>query len=281
MCRLFGHFAFSSQNSADCLDGKEFSILNQSFRRRKHLQKDGWGVAYLETSPARWRLEKSRGAVYRERRRFGRVARRAASKLLLAHIRQASNPRKLLPEKLIRMENVQSFVFGKPLLAHNGTLHIPDEVARTLGDWKKKIRGTNDSEVLFWLFVKSWRGRSSQGSGTRKYKRVFEGMIRHIQKVWRAIPKKERRHSVPHRGLNFLASDGRTLAALSYYDRPDGRSLCGQNRPYFELCFRRLDGKWVVASEPLDRTRGWRRIPNRRGLVFAPKLEPLFFKVRV
>ena len=303
MCRLFGQISLRERNAADLLVGSEFSLLKQSSLNKKSLQKDGWGLVWLRSPFGRypegieiprrgtakrrlnggWDVVKSARPVFEEKARFSAAARGAESPLIIAHIRRASNPKKLRPSRLNKPENSQPFSHDGLVFAHNGTLNIPDEVARTLGRLAGNLKGVNDSEVLFWLFVKTWevslreipRRGTGKKPGRDRWRKVFRRMISRIESVWDSIPKEKRKFKAPYSGLNFLASDGRVLAAQSFYDRPDGKSLCGQGRPYFEMCYRVSEGRVAVASEPLDNSPGWRPIPNRHLLVVEKKRESL------
>src|SRR5690348_7784226 len=156
MCRLFAQISPTPASASDFLVRKKLSLLRQSHCNPKGLQKDGWGLGYWNAREGGWTLVKSPGAVFRQKTRFRAAAQAARSSFVLAHVRHASNPKKLPKEKILGLENTQPFAYKNLIFAHNGTLNIPDEVARTLGTYRKRLRGHNDSEVLFWLFVKAW-----------------------------------------------------------------------------------------------------------------------------
>lgn len=67
---------------------------------------------------------------------------------------EGQQPRGLPSEMLIGLENTQPFSWGRYVFAHNGTLYVPDEAAILLGDYRRLVRGANDSEVYFALLVK-------------------------------------------------------------------------------------------------------------------------------
>src|SRR3989338_5020158 len=96
-------------------------------------------------------------------------------------------------------------------------------------------------------------------------------MIRDLLTVWRKIPKEERGHSAPFVGLNFIASDGKSLAAHCLYEGNKSKSLCGQGRPFFEMCYNVSPDELIVASEPLDRKRVWKRLKRGQILVVEMK----------
>ena len=254
MCRLYAKFSKIPSSPQSDLVRARFSLLKQGDADPKNLQTDGWGMASLDGHG--WRTVKSKGACFREKTKFRKAAVRITSRAVLAHIRRASNPRGLPRSRVIGLANCQPFTYKNLAFVHNGTLNIPDEVARNLGPYRRLIKGKNDSEVLFALFVKHQR------NGVRGWRRVFRAMAKEIEQIWRKIPPAERQHASPFRGLNIIASDGRTLAAHCLYGKTKGRSLCGQGRPYFEMCYNvSLDGI-TVASEPLDDKRAWKRLKN-------------------
>src|SRR5204863_360856 len=98
-------------------------------------------------------------------------------------------------------------------------------------------------------------------------KKVFKKMTKTILSVWQNIPQNKRKHLHPYHGLNYIASDGKTLAAHCFYDRPAGKSLSDQGRPYFEMCYNISPNKLTIASEPLDHLQPWHRLKTGRILV--------------
>lgn len=262
MCRVFAQWSESADNAPDFLIAKKFSLLKQSECHPKYKQKDGWGIGYLQSKNRPWKMLKSPRPVFTEKQRFKKLAHTVTSPIIFAHIRHASNPKKLPAKKLIRIENCQPFSYQNLIFMHNGTLNIMDEVQEILGPYKQKISGCNDSEVLFWLFVRIWQENADVKDNARRWQKVFKAMIRAIQSVWRKIPKGKRKFAVPYRGLNCVASDGKSLTALCLYDKPEGQSLCGQGRPYFQMCYNIQKDRVVVASEPMDDTLQWEPIPT-------------------
>src|SRR5579859_4747039 len=152
MCRLFGQISPTPQSAKDFLVDAKYSLLYQSDHKPKNLQKDGWGLGSIDGG--RVHVVKSAGAIFKEAGRFKSVAGKIQSKIVIAHIRAASNPQGLPFRRLIARENSQPFTDGKIIFAHNGTVNIPLEVAKFLGPYQRRIRGVNDSEVYFWQFKK-------------------------------------------------------------------------------------------------------------------------------
>lgn len=257
-------------------------MLAQSHWDKKHLQKDGWGIASWQMAEGRFKIVKSEKSVFKEKEKFKRAAQSTKSKIILAHIRHASNPKKIPRKKLISLKNCQPFVYRNLAFAHNGTLNIPDAVAETLGEYKERICGTNDSEVLFWLFVKIYFSviaspppRIDGRIQLYFWQKVFSRMVQEIKRIWNSIPKRKRKFSSPFRGLNCIASDGETLAAQCWYEKAEGKSLCGQNRPYFEMCYNILLDRVAVASEPMEDSKNWKALPNKHLLIVNNQLKPI------
>lgn len=152
MCRLFGTLSVKASNARKHLLEDPCSVYVQSKVDPSRLQSDGWGIGfYIDGVPKVIRSEKP---VYTEYEKFASAVQIASSRAVLAHVRRASNPRGLPREQLISIENSQPFSYKKYIFVHNGTISIPDEVAKRLGEWKGRLRGLNDSEVYFWYVVK-------------------------------------------------------------------------------------------------------------------------------
>lgn len=267
MCRLFGQVSLIRTSAEDYLAEKRYSLLHQSNCDRRHPQKDGWGITCLSRNERRWQIRKSQDPVFKEKRKFREIAESWKSQMILAHIRHASNPNKLSGRRLIGRENTQPFTFQNLAFAHNGTLNIANEVSETLGGYRKKVRGINDSEILFWLFVKKWNQAERRLKKSTHWKNIFNQMTDDIISVWESIPKSKRKFARPFRGLNYIASDGKSMAAHCFYEKNEGKSLCKQGRPYFEMCYQAMNDRIVIASEPMDQDPSWTPLLNKHLLV--------------
>jgi predicted glutamine amidotransferase len=256
MCRLFGMATSSRRDAYDHLAGHEFSLLAQSDLDPKRLQKDGWGIGtwYGRT----WKVVRSTGAAFKEKRAFEKASRRSVSRIVLAHLREASNPRGLSHKNLISLDNTQPFQSGRYLFMHNGVLTIPDEVAATLGPYRKNLKGTNDSEVLFWSIMRN----------IRKIGNVPKAFSRSVEDLWsvwekcdeatRAKASKLYDRKAPYFGLNCMISDGKTLWAFCKHDKASPhKDLCGRGRPVFEICHTTRGDATYIASERTDRAKDW------------------------
>ena len=165
----------------------------------------------------------------------------------MGHLRAASNPRGLPHGRLLGVVNNQPFSHENLLFAHNGTLNIPDEVAKNLGPHARKIRGLNDSEIYFWQWVKFL-------DLTRSAPRALAACIHETWRIWRTCRDRYPRFRTPYTGLNTIVSDGKALHALCHY--PYGtegvHGLCNPTQPWGLMSWARRSGRVLVASENLD-----------------------------
>jgi glutamine amidotransferase len=250
MCRLFATMANHPIDSHPLLSGAPQSLFKQSHVDKKRPQGDGWGVGWFERG--RPHVFKSAKAMYRDKKNIAIAEKRANGKVVIGHVRWASNPLKLKRDELIGPTHTQPFVHGPWLFAHNGTLFIPKEVAAQLGPWKKYVKGKNDSEVLFYWLLKHVAPEPTPAN--------VRWAIRGLHRIWESCKKSYPIHPYPFHGLNWVLTNGRTLVALCYADpRGFGRSkaLCNKKECYYQLR-KRVSSNYVwVASEPLDLEPGW------------------------
>ncbi|MEM4729827.1 MAG: class II glutamine amidotransferase [Thermoplasmata archaeon] len=272
MCRLFGSLNVSRDSLRRHLISSPCSLLSQSNASPHRLQADGWGLAYYLNS-GRAKIVRSTLPIFEDKDTFFKAVDKVGGRIVLAHIRRASNPCKLPLEMLRRPENIQPFSSGRWVFVHNGTINYPDRVAEVLGRYKERLRGTNDSEVYFWLMMAGIRRTVSVRSA---FLETWSAII----KVWSELSREERRRArLPYIGLNFILSDGKKLYALCKYDgyRPKGEDnwLCGAEppRPLFEMCYRLEDGGrgLVVASERTEPVGRW--VPLRDGTFLEAQLD--------
>jgi len=249
MCRLFGLLSVNDSNARKYLLEDPCSIYAQSKAVPSRLQSDGWGIGfYVDDAPNVIRSEKP---VYTECEKFTSAVQTANSKVVLAHIRRASNPRGLPREKLISIENSQPFSDGRYMFVHNGIITIPDEVAECLGEWKGRLKGINDSEVYFWYIVKEIANGASFPEAIQKFKIS-------LSVLWQSRNAKCK-YDRPYIGLNTLFSDGERLYAYCKYDKKDESeaSLCLKDQPAFQMSYL-VDPKFlIVASEKTGQEDRW------------------------
>jgi predicted glutamine amidotransferase len=254
MCRLYAHSAPSPSSSEDLLARAPFSLLRQSDVPGRR-QSDGWGIGWYPGRSSTPRIVKSPGAAHREGARFRRAAAAARGRIVIGHIRAASNPRGLPKSRLIGMANTQPFRHRSLLFAHNGTVEI-------------------DSEAYFWQFVKHWERTGDPG-------RALLDCVRELKALWRD-PKVRARHPgkrAPFRGLNTVCSDGRNLYALCLYPSAS-KALFSPRRPWGRMAAAARGGRAVVASEPADRGR-WTGLWDAELRVIEPSGRTTRRRVRV
>ena len=256
MCRLLGRVSVVPATLAWGVMDAPRSLLQQSNACPAQRQSDGWGVGWYKARHPQW--VKSPKPLYEESDRAARALHDSPARVAIAHIRRASNPLKLSRRKLLQTESAQPFAFKQYLFAHNGTLHIPREVAASLGPAQRNIRGVNDSEVLFHLFVKCFEE-------TGRFCAAYRAMVQHLQATWAACAHDGLKE--PFTGLNILFSDGQALyaACLAGQRRsPPRNALCSTGWPFWRMCYRTERDRGWIASEPLDDRPGWRPLgPGR------------------
>ncbi|RLE97425.1 MAG: hypothetical protein DRJ96_03940 [Thermoprotei archaeon] len=255
MCRMLGLISVRPVDAAKYLVEDECSLLAQAI---KGDQGDGWGVGYYACGEPR--VVKSPRPVWEEAERFKRVASQAASHIIIAHVRKASNPRGLPRERLIGLENTQPFHHGRYLFAHNGTIYVPDEAAAMLGEYRRIIKGVNDSEVYFAHLVKALEECGD----------VVEALREVEAALWRALRASGSGRDTPYSSLNAIFSDGVRLYALTLYRKGrDMKSLCYRDAEYFRMAYRHEGDTLVVASERTC-SGGWSLLNNGELLIAEP-----------
>lgn len=250
MCRLFGQISLSPRTASDFLAEAPRSLLKQSNARAQDLQKDGWGVAYFPGNGPR--VIKSPKPLFEEASRFKTLAARARSRVVVGHVRAASNPRGVPAGRLINLANTQPFTDGTWVFCHNGTLQIPDEVARLLGPYRSKVRSVNDSEVFFWQLRKFVDVHGDVA-------RALKSCVREIWGLWAGCRSRYKGKRAPYTGLNALVSDGKGLYALCHYPSRPGHKAFFSGQPWGRMSLARRGGRVVIASEDLDGGR-WERL---------------------
>jgi predicted glutamine amidotransferase len=248
MCRLFGLIAARPEPAEEWLVRTDRSLLAQSNVTPETAQSDGWGIGWFEDG-GRTRIEKGPGGAFQpgERERYLRIAAVASGHVVLGHLRHASNPLHLARDRLIAIENSQPFGTHTVLFGHNGSIPFPNETRPFLGVHEPKIRGVNDSEVLFWLLL---RNVEETGNVPGAYARSVEDLVRVWQAAGRpAIP--------PFSGLNVLFSRSPDeLWAFCLWTGDHGSGLIDRSRRYYEMTYQAVPHRVVVGSEPFDGEKG-------------------------
>jgi predicted glutamine amidotransferase len=255
MCRLFGMLSTTAESAEPWLVRMDRSLLAQSNVTPDTAQSDGWGIGWF-TDGGRSRVEKGPGGAYMagERDHYLRAAGEARSTFVLGHLRHASNPLGLPRERLIAVENSQPFDTHTVLFGHNGAIPFPNETRPFLGVHEPKVKGVNDSEVLFWLLL-----RHTEETGDPKvgYLRTVEDLVR----VWEGL---KRPPVPPFSGLNVIFSRGpEELWAFCQWTGDHGAGLFDDSRRYYEMTYQAGPHHVIVGSEPFDREPGvWKSLAS-------------------
>jgi len=255
MCRLFGLLSTETEPAEPWLLRHERSLFAQSNVSSQTAQRDGWGIGWF-TDTGRTHVEKGVHGAFEEgeRERFAAVARSAVGPLVIGHLRHASNPLDLPRERLLALENSQPFENHTTMFAHNGAINFPTETRPFLGVHEPKVRGVNDSEVLFWLLV---RNTEEHGDPVAGFAHSVEDLVR----VWIAAGRPA---MPPFSGLNILFSRSPDeLWAFCQWTGDHGTGLFDTSRRYYEMTYQAAPHRVVVGSEPFDRQpNGWRSLPS-------------------
>jgi predicted glutamine amidotransferase len=246
-------------NAAKYLLKDPCSLFAQSKMDPQRLQSDGWGIGFYTDGVAN--LVKSEKPVYAEPEKFASAVQGIDSKIILAHIRRASNPKGLPKERLRAVENSQPFAYERYVFAHNGVINIPDEVAESLGGWKQRIRGVNDSEVFFWHLAKAIANGASFPKAIKNFQKT-------LSELWQNNRERHLDKSRPYMGLNVVFSDGENLCAYCKYGKEDesARSLCLKDQPVFQMAYIANPTSLIIASEKTNRSDGWQLLKNGQAL---------------
>ncbi|MGP8078742.1 MAG: class II glutamine amidotransferase [Thermoplasmata archaeon] len=260
MCRLFGMLSSRADPAEAWLVRSDRSLLAQSNASPATAQTDGWGIGWF-TDGGRTRVEKGTGGAFQpeERDRFARAAADSSGGLVVGHLRHASNPLNLARERLIALENSQPFATHSVLFAHNGSIPFPNETRPFLGVHEPKVRGVNDSEVLFWLLV---RHAEETGDVLGAYVRTVEDLVR----VWQGLGRPA---VAPFSGLNVIFTRGpNELWAFCRWTGDHGSGLLDPSRRYYEMAYQAHPHRVIVGSEPFDGDRpAWTALPGGSYLV--------------
>jgi predicted glutamine amidotransferase len=254
MCRLYAQISSSPRAASDYLAESDRSLLRQANFRKKDYQQDGWGFGYFNGAGAQ--VVKSPKAAFAEAARFKRLAGKIKSKVVIGHLRAASNPMNLSKKELMRADNAQPFTDGRFVFAHNGTVLIPKEVLKFLGPYKARMKGSNDSEIYFWQFIKFYD----------MYGSIPEALKACVRELWtlrdyKPAPPKAK-WKLPYLGLNTLVSDGKSLHALCHFPQKHPKiSLFNPKQQWGRMAYARRGDRVVLASEELDKG-GWGHFGN-------------------
>ena len=262
MCRITAAISSRPVSSRDLLYGNPKSLLAQAGAVKGRFQDDGWGIGFSRGPvPA---VIKSPGPARLEPRAFEAAADTAVSRVTVAHLRDASNPAGLPRARLISRNCTQPFSADGLLFAHNGTLFIKDEIRSLLGKYASKVKGVNDSEVLFWQIVKMLDAYGAPET-------ALAMALDEIRTVWISCRDKYPQHAAPYRGLNVFLASADSLTVLCHYQPKKEGSKSALLTPAWEfgrVAWRRDKDRVVFSSEPADAGPGWKKM-NDPGIARA------------
>jgi glutamine amidotransferase len=235
MCRLFGQISEAHRTACEPLCSAENALRTQS-----HLHPHGWGIAwYGRSGPV---VRRGVMAAHADGD-FVRAGRSARSRVVLAHVRDASIGR-------VALRNTHPFVEGRWVFAHNGTVarfkrsrSVREALLAAISPARRRrIVGDTDSERCFQLFLSRLDLRPGPGQATLED--VREAMAGTVAIVKAVADRGEQRST-----LNFIVSDGRLLCA------------CRHGKPLHVATAARGTHLVAIASEPIGRS-GWEVVPE-------------------
>jgi glutamine amidotransferase len=248
MCRLFGQLADSHRDACEPLCSAENALRTQS-----HQHPHGWGIAWYGARGP----EVRRGVMPAHADDdFVRAGQRARSRVVLAHVRDASVGR-------VALQNTHPFVEGRWVFAHNGTVArfkrsrtVREALLAAISPARRRcLQGQTDSERCFQIFLTRVDLRARRRSPSLADVR---GALAETVELVTAIADRDDARST----LNFLVSDGRLLAACRH-GKPLHVSMAAGGGHLFAL-----------ASEPIGRA-GWEAVPENGFVGADRKLEVL------
>ncbi len=245
MCRLFAQLSLSPRSAEDFLLDSRYSLLRQSNGQRGNLQRDGWGLGWHEDGRAR--LRRSAEPIYQEEARLRLSAKAAVARVVIGHVRAASNPLGLDRARLITEANCQPFTDGRWIFAHNGTLHIPRETAAALGPLRSRLKAQNDSEVYFWHLLKHLKRAGG-------FHEAAQLALLELWDIWDACRKRHPDAPAPYSSLNVVMTDGESLYAVCHAASRGlaTRGIFHPRQPWSQMSFARRGARLVVGSEGFD-----------------------------
>jgi len=250
MCRITAFISPQPRSATELLCRGAKSLLAQAAVPGR-FKDDGWGIARFPGNvPA---VQKSPGPARREKKAFEKAA-AAPARVLVAHLRDASNPGNLPKTRLLGMANTQPFSGEGLVFAHNGTLYIKDEIRSLLGKYAARIKGNNDSEVLFWQVVKMLDVYGSP-------QLALEMALDEIRTVWISCKGSYPGRKEPYLGLNLFLAAKNSLTVLCHAPRRDHKgALLTKGWEFGRIAWRREGDFAVFSSEPADERTGWKKM---------------------
>ncbi len=240
MCRMFAQVSPEPRSAAVPILRSEYSLLRQVDADASNPQADGWGIGWFDAD-GRPRVEKSGASAARERGRLTACVERAASTVVIAHIRAAS------PGIPVDDAHAHPFCDDGWIFAHNGSLTIAREVAAELGARRARLRTDSDSEVYFQQFLKHLDATGSPRA-------AIERCIEEDWRLWEDCRARYPGVETPYTGLNALAARPGQLHAVCHASRR-GLAECGvchPAQPWSVMSLAERAGAVWASSEGVD-----------------------------
>ena len=240
------------------------SLIDQSLHSRLGAETtngDGFGIGWYDDRPTPGVFHSIEPAW--NDRNLREIASHINSPLVFAHIRAAiGSP--------VQQTNCHPFRHGRWLFMHNGAIRELDRVKRDLilavdPELYKEIRGSTDTEILFYLALTQGLENDPPAAVARAV-----GIVEDVG----------RRHGVEHPIQMTLAmSDGVSIWAFRYSSEGDSRSL------FYSTAIETLRGLYpdnqlfqdvdvetrLIVSEPLGDLKGaWNAVPESSYGVVRP-----------
>jgi len=235
----------------------ENSLISQSLHAlqgRSVTNGDGFGIG--------WYGDRDEPGVYRDVRpawndeNLRSLARQIRSPHFLAHVRASTGA-------AVNRENCHPFRHGQWLFVHNGQIAHFDVLRRELSFMIDPtlypcLRGTTDSEVLFYLLLSHGAPDDPVGA----YRRTIAAVVRAMAAHGLAVDFH----------ITAALSNGRSIYALRYAGDGEAPSLyygCGANPESRDGETLGATGNAIlILSEPLDHAQAqWREVPQGHLLI--------------
>jgi len=232
MCRLFLQVSQNNESAASYLVSQQNSLLRQSINDvSSRPNSDGWGICWINGNK-KIEIAKSPQSAFLDPE-FKNTCRQIKANIILAHIRRGS-----IGE--VSFNNTHPFVYNDWAFVHNGHIpffkdRAPALIEQLAPEFRKKISGTTDSELFFYMLLSEIKGFSFNDVTQIKNK-LFEVTDRLKDKMGTVNNKK---------ALNFILI------------RPEFQIGYRFNR---HMYFCKENSKIIVASEPINDYNLWKEI---------------------
>jgi predicted glutamine amidotransferase len=251
MCRITAAISTKAVSIRDLLCEGPKCLFAQADAVPGMFQDDGWGVARFTNGAPR--IIKSPGPARLEKKAFEKAA-AGTSRVTIAHLRDASTPGQVKAE-LVRPANTQPFSGNGIAFGHNGTLYIHKEIRARLGKYAARVKGSNDSEVLFWQVMKMLDACGSPEV-------AIEMALDEIRAVWNLCKSKYPDRKTPGLGLNMFLASPNSLTVFCHHPVKK-TALLTPGWEWGRIAWRRDNDRVVFSSEPADARPGWKKMNDK------------------